>query len=88
VGRSLVSMLQTSYFWEHLWITVSEILTGFAIAVFVGTALGVLLGKSRLFERIAAPPGARYRVDRPRRERRVVPGIVHGLHGRAGQDGG
>ena len=55
VGRSLVSMLQTGYFWEHLSITVSEILSGFAIAVFVGAALGVLLGKSRLFERIAAP---------------------------------
>lgn len=55
VGRALVTLVQTGYFWEHLWITVSEILTGFAIAVFVGAALGVVLGKSRLFERVAAP---------------------------------
>jgi len=55
VGKSLLDMLQKGYFWQHLGVTVSEILIGFALAVAVGAALGVLLGKSALFERVAAP---------------------------------
>ncbi len=55
VGASLLDMLQKGYFWQNLGVTVSEILIGFVIAVAVGAGLGVLLGKSALFERVAAP---------------------------------
>jgi NitT/TauT family transport system permease protein len=55
VGAALLDMLGKGYFWQHLGITVSEILAGFALSVLVGAVLGVALGKSALFERIAAP---------------------------------
>jgi NitT/TauT family transport system permease protein len=55
VGTALIDMLQKGYFWQNLGITVSEILMGFALAVLIGAVLGVLLGKSALFERIASP---------------------------------
>lgn len=55
VGAALLDMLQKGYFWQNLGVTVSEILIGFALAVLVGAVLGVALGKSALFERIAAP---------------------------------
>jgi NitT/TauT family transport system permease protein len=55
VGVALIDLLQKGYFWQNLGITVSEILIGFAIAVAFGGILGVLLGKSALFERVASP---------------------------------
>jgi len=55
IWRALLDLLQQPYFYQAFWITVSEILIGFAIAITVGSTLGVALGKSRLFERIASP---------------------------------
>lgn len=55
VGRALVGLVYEPFFWNFFRITVTEILIGFAIAVVVGAVLGVALGKSRLFERIASP---------------------------------
>lgn len=55
VGVALFDLLQKGFFWQHLGITVSEILIGFVIAVAFGGTLGVLLGKWPLFERVASP---------------------------------
>lgn len=55
IWRALLDLLKQPYFYQAFWITVTEILIGFAIAIVVGSILGVVLGKSRLFERIAAP---------------------------------
>lgn len=55
VGNALIDLLGQAYFYQAFWITVSEILIGFAIAVTAGATLGVILGKSRLLDRVAAP---------------------------------
>lgn len=55
IFNALINLLQQDYFWRAFGITVSEILIGFAIAVSVGATLGVVLGKSRLADRVAAP---------------------------------
>lgn len=55
VGKALVELVGMPFFWNYFRITVTEIVTGFAIAVAIGAVLGVMLGKFRLFERIASP---------------------------------
>jgi NitT/TauT family transport system permease protein len=55
IGKAIVFLLQQDYFIANFWITVTSILTGFAIAIVFGTVVGVALGKSRLAERLANP---------------------------------
>ncbi|WP_210256063.1 ABC transporter permease [Chelativorans sp. Marseille-P2723] len=55
VGKSLLELMSQPFFWNYFRITVTEIVSGFAIAVVIGAVLGVLLGKLKLFERIASP---------------------------------
>lgn len=55
VFEALVDLAQKDYFWEHFRYTVSEILTGFALAIVLGVVLGVLLGRSRLAEAMFSP---------------------------------
>lgn len=45
VGEAFVTLLVDPATWEELWITVVEILAGFAIAVVLGIVVGVVLGK-------------------------------------------
>lgn len=52
VGRSLVS---GSYMLTAFWVTASEVLVGFAIAVAVGVSLGVLVGETTFGERAVMP---------------------------------
>lgn len=55
VGRALLDLLQQDYFYQAFYVTVTEILVGFALAIVLGGVLGVLLGSSRLLEQLAAP---------------------------------
>lgn len=52
---ALWTLLHTDFFWKAFQVTVTEILVGFAIAIVMGGALGIVLGKSRMAERIAGP---------------------------------
>jgi NitT/TauT family transport system permease protein len=55
IGNALLQLLQEDYFYQAFYITVTEILVGFLIAIAVGATLGVLLGSSRLLDQVAAP---------------------------------
>jgi NitT/TauT family transport system permease protein len=55
VGAALVDLLGRSTTWDHVRITVSEILIGFAIATVSGVALGALLGEVPLLDRLMTP---------------------------------
>jgi NitT/TauT family transport system permease protein len=55
IFAALFKLVQTDFFWRALRVTVTEILIGFAIAIAVGGTLGIVLGKSRLADRIASP---------------------------------
>lgn len=55
IGQAMVFLMQQDFFLSHLKLTVSAILSGFAIAIAFGTVVGVALGKSRMAERLANP---------------------------------
>mgnify|MGYP006269713047 CR=1 FL=1 len=55
IGRALLDLVRQPYFHDAVLVTASEVLSGFAIAIVAGATLGVAIGKSRLFERIATP---------------------------------
>lgn len=55
VFKAIGLLLSESWFLAHIRATVLAILSGFAIAIAVGTTIGVLLGKSPLAERLAGP---------------------------------
>lgn len=55
IFTAFVKLLQEPDIWGHVWITVFETVTGFAIAIFVGVFLGVTMGKIRWLE-IALKP--------------------------------
>lgn len=55
IGVALIDLLQQDYFYRALYITVTEILVGFLLAILIGSTLGVLLGSSRLLDQVAAP---------------------------------
>jgi NitT/TauT family transport system permease protein len=52
VGKSLLS---GGYMLSAYWITIQEVLVGFAIAVTLGVALGVLVGETTIGERAVMP---------------------------------
>ena len=55
IGEALIDLLQQDYFYAAFYVTVTEILVGFSLAIVIGSTLGVLLGSSRLLDQIAAP---------------------------------
>ncbi|MGE0801908.1 MAG: ABC transporter permease [Lautropia sp.] len=55
IGTALLELLREDYFYQAFYITVTEIVVGFLIAIAVGATLGVLLGASRRLDQIAAP---------------------------------
>lgn len=55
VGRALMDLLRQDYFYTAFYITVTEILVGFLLAILIGSTLGVLLGSSRKLDQVAAP---------------------------------
>lgn len=55
IGAALIDLLHQPYFYVAFRTTVTEILAGFAIAILAGGTLGVVLGSSRLLDRIASP---------------------------------
>ena len=50
VWDSWMDMLASSRAWRHTWSTVYVTLVGFAWALFIGVALGVILGRTRWLE--------------------------------------
>jgi NitT/TauT family transport system permease protein len=50
-----LTSLTTASLWRHTWITASETILGFAIAVAVGVGLGTVLGKVPWLERVLNP---------------------------------
>lgn len=55
VGVALVNLLQSNDIWFHVRITLTETLTGFAIALTGGVLLGALLGRIVWLERALRP---------------------------------
>lgn len=55
VALAIGESLRTPFFYENLWVTLYEVLFGFAIAAVLGFALGSFLGMSRLAREIAYP---------------------------------
>ncbi len=55
VWTALVDLLGEDRTWHHLWVTVVEILAGFAVAVVAGVAIGTVLGELPAVERVVNP---------------------------------
>ena len=55
IGLALWDLLHQDYFYAAFYITVTEILVGFSLAIVIGATLGVMLGSSRLLDQVAAP---------------------------------
>jgi len=55
VWDSLVGLVTGGTVWYHVWITLYEVLVGFAFALVVGTAVGAILGRVVWLERAVQP---------------------------------
>lgn len=55
VGAATVDLLGQGATWRHTWVTVHEILTGFAIATVLGVATGAVIGEVPVLERALNP---------------------------------
>jgi NitT/TauT family transport system permease protein len=55
VARSIHDIFQSGEVWPHLWVTLYEILAGFALGAFAGFVLGALIGQSALLELVLYP---------------------------------
>lgn len=55
VWTALIELLGDSMIYEAMYVTFYETIVGFGIAVVVGVALGILLGKMRSLERVLSP---------------------------------
>ncbi|SEU11032.1 ABC transporter permease [Variovorax sp. OV084] len=55
VARSIYDVFQSGEVWPHLWVTLYEILAGFALGAFAGFLLGALIGQSALLELVLYP---------------------------------
>jgi NitT/TauT family transport system permease protein len=55
VGAELVEVFRTGYIWDHLWITLQEVILGFAFGTVLGVGLAVLLSQSAMVMRVANP---------------------------------
>jgi NitT/TauT family transport system permease protein len=55
VVRATWELLGEGDTWHHLWVTLSEILLGFAVATVVGIGIGALLGELPVLDRALTP---------------------------------
>jgi len=55
VGLRFLRALKDGALLRHTWVTLQEVLLGLTTGVLTATALGYLLAKSRLFEKLLAP---------------------------------
>jgi len=55
VLEAFIATLGEGFFYGHLWVTLQEVLLGFAIGVILGFSLGALLGTSALTREISLP---------------------------------
>ena len=53
VASAFLTTFTEGFFYEHLWVTVQEVLLGFAIGVALGFSLGALLGASALAREVS-----------------------------------
>jgi len=62
VWDSLVQLMQQSSTYHDLWITLWEVLIGFAIALVAGVVIGAILGRIRWLERAVQPAMVAFQV--------------------------
>src|SRR5690606_3288529 len=55
VASALITTFTEGFFYQHLWVTVQEILLGFIIGVVIGFVLGAILGTSAFIREISLP---------------------------------
>jgi NitT/TauT family transport system permease protein len=55
VARAVYDVLVSGEIWPHLWVTLYEILAGFAVGALAGFLLGALIGQSALLEAVLYP---------------------------------
>lgn len=55
IAAQYVAMSQNGQLWFHTWVTLKEVMIGFAFGGVLGIALGYLLGKHKLVERVLYP---------------------------------
>ena len=55
VGERAVRAMGSGLLWEHLGVTVAEIVLGFAVGATLAVIAGIALGKSVLIERVLSP---------------------------------
>jgi NitT/TauT family transport system permease protein len=53
VASAFLTTFTEGFFYEHLWVTVQEVLLGFVIGVVLGFSLGALLGASALAREVS-----------------------------------
>lgn len=55
VAAAFFETFTEGFFYEHLWVTVQEVLLGFVVGVILGFSLGALLGSSALAREVSYP---------------------------------
>ncbi|MBP7566400.1 MAG: ABC transporter permease [Burkholderiaceae bacterium] len=55
VAKAVYDLFATGEVWPHLWVTLYEILMGFAVGALAGFVLGALIGQSALLEAVLYP---------------------------------
>lgn len=55
VASAFITTFTESFFYEHLWVTLQEVLIGFAIGVILGFSLGAMLGTSAWVREMTYP---------------------------------
>jgi len=55
VAKAVYDMLLSGEIWPHLWVTLYEILAGFAVGALAGFLLGALIGQSAVLEAVLYP---------------------------------
>lgn len=55
VASAFLTTFTEGFFYEHLWVTIQEVLIGFVVGVVLGFSLGALLGTSALVREMTYP---------------------------------
>lgn len=55
VASALITTFTEGFFYEHLWVTLQEVLIGFFVGVILGFSLGALLGTSAFVREMTYP---------------------------------
>lgn len=55
VASALIATFTEGFFYEHLWVTLQEVLIGFFVGVILGFSLGALLGTSAFVREMTYP---------------------------------